>query len=76
MWEDALALPAEEREALARALLDSVEAGSAVEGDAQLAEIERRLDSIEDGTAELVPWGEMQDRLRGWAAVGRGSPSR
>ncbi len=76
VWEDALALPVEEREALARALLDSVSESSDVGEAAQLVEIERRLDSIDDGTAELVPWGEMHDRLRGWAGAGRGTPRR
>ncbi len=73
-WAEALALPAHERRALASELLASVE-GDDVD-PAQLAEIERRLDDVEAGSATLVPWAEMRERLVGWAGGRRGSARR
>ena len=70
VWADALALPAHERKTLARELLEGVE-GDAPDPE-QLAEIERRLDDVEAGTATLVPWEEMRERLVGWGGGGGG----
>jgi putative addiction module component (TIGR02574 family) len=62
---EALALPPEARAALADSLLDSLDAE--VDPDAERAwreEIEQRAASIDAGTAILIPWEEVQARLR------------
>jgi putative addiction module component (TIGR02574 family) len=65
----ALALPAEERVALATELLDSVEAPEDLSWtEAWAAELDSRLKSIDEGTEKCVPWEELRaklaDRLR------------
>ena len=61
---EALALPPEQRAALADSLLNSLD--TEVDGDVEQAwqeEIERRIESVRNGTATLVPWEEVQARL-------------
>lgn len=61
---EALALPPEQRAALADSLLGSLD--TEVEADVEQAwreEIERRVESVRNGTATLVPWEEVQARL-------------
>jgi putative addiction module component (TIGR02574 family) len=65
IFHEALALPSEARAALADSLLDSLDAE--VDPDAEQAwreEIERRAASIDAGIAILIPWEEVQARLR------------
>jgi putative addiction module component (TIGR02574 family) len=62
---DAMELPSEARAALADSLLDSLD----VEIDAEAEqlwreEIERRLASLDEGSVQLIPWSEVQTRLR------------
>ncbi len=61
---DALALPVEARAALVDTLIDSldptVEAGAE---EAWRLEIRRRLDEIDRGAVELIPWEEVRARL-------------
>lgn len=60
----ALALSPEARWALVGRLLDSLD--QEVDDDADAAweaEIARRLDDLEAGRAELVPWAEVRRRL-------------
>lgn len=80
VWDDALALPAEEREALAFELLQSVDAGVEPGGDAALiAELERRARAVADGTADVVDWPAVREALRAkvrGGGVGRADPDR
>lgn len=61
---EALELPPEQRAALADSLLDSLD--TEVDADVEQAwreEIERRVESVRNGTAMLVPWEDVQARL-------------
>ena len=71
---EALGLPEEERAALAGEVIDSLD--SEVDVDAEVAwaaEIRARVNDIESGRAELVPWSEARRRIH--AAAGRGPRS-
>jgi len=61
---DALGLPADERSALAVALIDSVEgsAGAPV-SEAWRAEVRQRRDALAAGAVKAVPWFEAKARL-------------
>ena len=64
--EDVLRLSAEERSAVAAALIDSLE--TEVDDDADQAwsdEIQRRIDDIDTGRVQLIPWSEVRRRMRG-----------
>jgi putative addiction module component (TIGR02574 family) len=72
LLEEALTLPAEERAALAGALIESLDA--AVDEDVEAAwseEIRRRLERVDAGLAKTVPWSEARRRIL--AAADRGS---
>jgi len=61
---EALELPPEQRAALADSLLNSLD--TEVDAEVEQAwqdEIERRIESVRNGTAEMVPWEEVQARL-------------
>lgn len=59
----ALALPAEERAALANTLLDSLEAPSqSVEEDWD-KEVTRRMQDLKEGKAVTVPWEQLHREL-------------
>ncbi|HKO13849.1 MAG TPA: addiction module protein [Acidobacteriaceae bacterium] len=61
---EALELPPEQRAALADSLLNSLDAD--VDPDVEQAwqeEIERRIESVRNGTTKMVPWEEVQARL-------------
>jgi putative addiction module component (TIGR02574 family) len=69
LFKQAVTLPEEERAALAGLLLESLETD--VDPDAEEAwseEIRRRIDEIDAGKVELVPWSvvreQMNQRLR------------
>jgi putative addiction module component (TIGR02574 family) len=56
--------PPEQRAALADSLLNSLD--TEVDPDVEQAwqeEIERRIDSVRNGTTKMVPWEEVQARL-------------
>jgi putative addiction module component (TIGR02574 family) len=62
--KEALALPGEERAALAAALLDSLETD--VDEDAAAAwaiEVNRRVTELDGGTVKTIPWAEVRRRL-------------
>lgn len=62
--KDALALPIEERAALAGSLLESLE--TEVDEDAEAAwatEVNRRLAELDGGAVKTVPWTEVRRRL-------------
>ena len=64
IFEAALSLDDSERAELTALLLDSLD-GPADEGAeaAWLVEIERRMQEIDSGAVELVPWAEVRERL-------------
>jgi putative addiction module component (TIGR02574 family) len=62
--DEILALPAEERSAVAAALLDSLEdVDSATISDAWRAEVKRRRDELRSGAVRAMPWSEVKQRL-------------
>jgi putative addiction module component (TIGR02574 family) len=68
VFSTALAFPMPERARLAHALLVSLDEGpeDTAEPDVQsawLAEIERRAQSVADGTATLVDWDAARERI-------------
>lgn len=58
----ALKLDPADREMVAAQLMGSLETEPAL-SESWRAEIQRRVQELEDGTAELVPWEEVRDRL-------------
>jgi putative addiction module component (TIGR02574 family) len=63
--DEALALPDDERSAVAAALLDSLEsADPATVSDAWRAEIKRRRDELRAGNVQAIPWAEVKQRFR------------
>lgn len=64
LLQEAMKLSPEARAALAGSLLASLETD--VDADAEAAwetEIERRIRGIDQGTTNLVPWGEVKRRI-------------
>jgi putative addiction module component (TIGR02574 family) len=63
--DGALSLPLEKRAALARELLESLDAADAdpAASEAWAKVIEQRAREVDDGTAELVEWEAVQERL-------------
>lgn len=62
--KDALALPSEERAALAASLLDSLDAD--VDEDAEAAwaiEVNRRVTELDVGAVKTIAWAEVRRRL-------------
>ena len=63
--EEALKLPPEARGALANRLLESLH-GADADPDAEAAwdaEIARRLQELDSGTVETVPWSEARQQI-------------
>lgn len=62
--DEVLALPADERSAVAVALLDSLEhADSASISDAWREEVKRRREELRSGAVRAAPWSEVRQRL-------------
>jgi putative addiction module component (TIGR02574 family) len=62
--DEVLALPAEERSAVAVALLDSLEnADSASISDAWREEVKRRREELRSGAVRAALWSEVKQRL-------------
>ena len=62
--DEALALPLEERSAVALALLDSLDGDDeAAVSRAWADEIRRRKDELRSGAVRAVPWNEAKARL-------------
>jgi len=59
----ALALPVEERTALANTLLDSLETAESSVQEAWDEEVARRIDDLKAGKAVTVPWEELHREL-------------
>ena len=64
LFEEAMRLDPKERATLMRLLVDSLDAASE-EGaeEAWRAEIERRIEELDSGQVEAVPWEELRARL-------------
>lgn len=61
---EALALPAEQRAELAHALLESLNGEDDADAEATwLDELDRRVQSVADGTARLVDWDDARQRI-------------
>ena len=66
LFSQAMELPSLERGQLAAMLIDSLE--TEVDDDAEQAwsdEIQRRIDDIDTGRVQLIPWSEVRRRMRG-----------
>jgi putative addiction module component (TIGR02574 family) len=62
--DEVLALPADERSAVAAALLDSLEdADTASISDAWREEVKRRRNELRSGVVRALPWSEVKQRL-------------
>ena len=59
----ALALPAEERAALANTLLDSLESTTQSVEEAWDQEVARRIEDLNSGRAVTVPWEQLHREL-------------
>jgi putative addiction module component (TIGR02574 family) len=59
----ALALPVDERAALANTLLDSLETPNQSVEEAWDAEVARRMEDLKTGKAVTVPWEELHREL-------------
>jgi putative addiction module component (TIGR02574 family) len=59
----ALALPVDERAALANTLLDSLEVADESVQDAWDKEVARRMEDLKAGKAVTVPWEELHREL-------------
>lgn len=79
LLQQALTLNADERHELGQQLLDSLEDDDLPDDPAWRAELDRRLQSVADGTAEIVPWEQareaMQAELQRRAELRAGKPS-
>ena len=66
----ALALPESDRAEIAASLIHSLDTGTDEDADAAwAAEIQRRIESIDNGEVKLVPWDEV---MREMTERGRG----
>ncbi|MBX3587060.1 MAG: addiction module protein [Ramlibacter sp.] len=64
LLDEVLGLPADERSALAVALLDSLEtADEATVSDLWRAEVNRRRAELRAGRVQASPWAEVRQRL-------------
>lgn len=63
LLRQALALPVEERAALANTLLDSLEAADESVEDAWDAEVAQRMEALRAGKAVTVPWEQLHREL-------------
>ena len=59
----ALALPVDERAALANTLLDSLEAPNHAVQEAWDEEVARRIEDLKAGKAVTVPWEQLRSEL-------------
>ena len=63
--EDALSLPEDERRHLIKVLSHSLDADEVDLSPAWKAEIGRRIADVESGAVKLVPWDEVEARIKG-----------
>ena len=66
VWKEAAELSDEDRAALAGLLIESLEGEPDPDVEAAwAAEIEKRVDEIDAGTVESIPWEQVRQRLLG-----------
>ena len=63
LLEEALALPAKDRRALAEALLVSLDGHAEDDTAAWKAEIKKRVKELDEGTVATIRWSEVRRRL-------------
>lgn len=64
--ENALALPESDRADIAASLIRSLDDGQDDDAEALwAAEIRRRIQSVDDGSAKLIPWEDVLTEMRG-----------
>jgi putative addiction module component (TIGR02574 family) len=64
LLQDALKLPIDDRLALATELLESVEGPEDPEwAEAWAAELDRRVQELDEGRVEGIPWSEVKAKL-------------
>jgi putative addiction module component (TIGR02574 family) len=64
LFEEAMRLDPQERAALMRLLIDTLDAESDGDADeAWRAEVERRIAELDSGAVEVVSWDELRARL-------------
>jgi putative addiction module component (TIGR02574 family) len=63
LLKQALALPMDERAALANTLLDSLETANQSVQEAWDEEVARRMEDLKAGTAVSLPWEELHREL-------------
>ena len=69
LLEESLARPEKERAGLADALLSSLEPPADVDIEqAWKEEVERRIQALDEGKAQVVPWDQVRDEL--WSGLG------
>ncbi len=62
--KEALALPTQARAALAESIIDSLDQQTDENAELEwLAEIDRRIKEIDNGSVEMIPWEEAKRRL-------------
>lgn len=64
LLEQIMELPAEDRRTLAEQIQGSLDAEQLPDDPEWQAEFERRLQSVADGTAELIPWEQAREDIR------------
>jgi putative addiction module component (TIGR02574 family) len=63
--QTALALPATERAEIAASLIESLDSAVDAEVDAAWAdEVKRRIESIDSGQVQLIPWDDVIGSMR------------
>ena len=69
LLEESLALPKNERAGLADALLSSLEPPADVDVEqAWKEEVKRRVQALDKGQAQVIPWDQVRDEL--WSGSG------
>lgn len=72
LLDEVLALPIDERSAVAVALLDSLEeADAGAVSDAWREEVRRRRDELRAGKVRPIPWAEVKQRFRALCSLHR-----
>jgi len=63
--EQALLLPENQRAAIAASLLHSLDSECDTDSEAQWnSDVRRRLDEIDNGSVELIPWSEVRAKMQ------------
>ena len=63
LFEQALGRGDEERAELALLILQSLEPADADAGEAWAAELKRRIEALDSGVVETIPWLQVREKL-------------